>query len=429
MGLFSIDDAALAEIVKRVIAEQGVVAIPELVRRVHQGDSSRWHEASAKANALVDGHDQTGDRGSRMLQALESSWTGGGAAAAMERVRAGVKAAQLSSEVYGSNARQYADNAHAFESLKARLTPMAEQAPERSAWDTLTPWDTDQEDQVNRYKAQLEQNRQTYQAYEETMKSSHAGVRREFGELAALDGGFDEINIETSAGSTAANESRGQQPTQPTQQTGGLPRASTSPVGPGSHSLTDLPAAATGSQPGDSTSTSGYASPHATSPAASTPAYQAPGTHSPTPGSGSGGAAFGFTPAAGGSAGAGTRFPPLGMAGSGSGNAGSRLVGGGSAGTAGGPGLGKGSGAGSLGPGGQPAASQAGSSTGSAAGARAGMGAMGGAGAGRGQGHEDEAHERRYVQDSDEAFKFAESDGVLRDPDTGNVVTPPTIGG
>ncbi|KID27978.1 hypothetical protein HQ32_03187 [Prauserella sp. Am3] len=55
------------------------------------------------------------------------------------------------------------------------------------------------------------------------------------------------------------------------------------------------------------------------------------------------------------------------------------------------------------------------------------MGAMGG-GAGRGQGGDDEEHQRQYVVSTDEAFALTEDGEVLRDPTTGNVVTPPTIG-
>lgn len=54
------------------------------------------------------------------------------------------------------------------------------------------------------------------------------------------------------------------------------------------------------------------------------------------------------------------------------------------------------------------------------------MGAMGGAG-GRGQGTEDSEHQRNYVQDTDEAFSF-DGDDELRDPQTGQMIMPPTIG-
>lgn len=431
MGLFSIDGTVVQ--MKKGLAEAlGAVPIPELVRRVHQGDSSQWHEAVNKANALVDGHDDTGDRGSRMLQALESSWTGDGADAAAGRIRGGVKAAQLSSEVYGANARHYADNAYAFESLKTQLTPMDDQPPERSVWDTITLWDTDQEDRINRYRAQLEQNRQTYQAYEEAMKSSQTGVRQDFGDIAPLDSDI-EIKPDAgkdSAGSTTFDESRAYQPT------GAVPGTSAGQVGTGGSRSTPTVPSTPGWQPGDSTSPSGYPSPNVTAPAASVPNYQTPGSNPLTgfgPGSGGnnssygfgpGNTALGFGPTSGGSTGTGGRFSAPGTGGGagspGSGNAGSRLGGGGSSGAAGGLGSGKGSGVGPLGPAGQSAGS---------AGARGGMGAMGGAGAGRGQGSENEEHKRQYVQDSDEAFKLTEEDEILRDPETGNVVTPPTIGG
>jgi hypothetical protein len=55
------------------------------------------------------------------------------------------------------------------------------------------------------------------------------------------------------------------------------------------------------------------------------------------------------------------------------------------------------------------------------------MGAMGGAG-GRGQGGEDSEHQRRFVQDTDEAFSLDGGDDDLRDPETGHFVVPPTLG-
>lgn len=52
------------------------------------------------------------------------------------------------------------------------------------------------------------------------------------------------------------------------------------------------------------------------------------------------------------------------------------------------------------------------------------MGPMGGAGGGRG---EDQEHQRKYIQDSDEWFKPErdEDGGIMRDPTTGFVVLPP----
>jgi hypothetical protein len=57
------------------------------------------------------------------------------------------------------------------------------------------------------------------------------------------------------------------------------------------------------------------------------------------------------------------------------------------------------------------------------------MGAMGG-GAGRGQGSEDQEHKRNYVQATDEVFSLVDEQGEkLRDPETGHLIAPPTIGG
>ncbi|MBK1788515.1 hypothetical protein [Prauserella cavernicola] len=454
MGLFG-NQAAATGVMWELLAEQGIMPLPELVRRVHQGDSARWHEAAQQANGLVTGHDDAGDRGTRMLRGLESAWTGDGAEAAADKIRAGLKATQTSSEVYGANARQYTDSAHAFDNVRSQLTAMDDQAPERSAWDNLTPWDTDQEDKINQYKAQLEQNRQTYQAYEQTMKSSQQGVQKDFGSLGPLDGGLGKIDFGTGTtgkessgtGVITFNESGGQQQAQP----GG---SSVTPAGPGGSGgqvntggsqnfASNLPAA---SQPDDSTSAAGYTPPGGTGPGGYSPNVQTPGYQ---PGSGQGsnfgsGNAYappGFGPP-GGAAGGRFSGPGAGGAsggsvggvgsgsGSGSGGAAGRVGSGGiPGGAAGGLGAGKGTGAAPFGPGGQ-AGGAVGGSAGGSGGARGmgGMGAMGG-GAGRGRGSDDEEHQRQYVQDTDEAFSLTDDDEPLRDPNTGAVVTPPTIGG
>lgn len=121
--------------------------------------------------------EQTADDGMKALAVLESSWSGDGADAAGGKSRDGVKVAMLSSKAYNANARTYADNTNALEAVKRQLTPMPDQAPERGAVDVLTPWDTGTDDQVNQYTAQLEQNRQAFQAYEQSAKSAQSNLR------------------------------------------------------------------------------------------------------------------------------------------------------------------------------------------------------------------------------------------------------------
>ncbi|MEY7970978.1 hypothetical protein AB8O38_03130 [Saccharomonospora xinjiangensis] len=438
----------------------GGVAIPELVRRVLAGNSAEWHGGAACAGELSTEHAQVSDRGRRALTRLESAWTGSGADAARDRIMPAVEATYQASSTYESNARTLTDTAGAFDRLKSEVVPMPDQPPTRGLWDSITPWDTDTEDEINRYRELEQQNRRVYEAYEQYTRSASGQVINDYGQLDDFDSdvtvkdtrGFErsaeselrtldrrQVTDDTGTRNTTADTAEkdasrdsgrsaddpadsGQERDAPT----GERRGSHEGSGSGDPSPARAHAGGefTGGRAGDavtsptsSTSLSGYQPPadstyrpSAYQPSQFIPAAQPASTGSQSP-----------LPIAGGA--------PVGGSGSASG---SGVAAGGvrpGAGPAGGtPGAGRGSGAAPFGSSPSPAQGMNRPGAGGPAG-RAGsapMGAMGGAG-GRGQGAEDSEHQRNYVQDTDEAFSF-DGDDELRDPQTGQMIMPPTIG-
>lgn len=458
------------EFMRKVLADVGVVPMHELVRRLREGDAARWHGSMTMADTVVGAHRDASERSGKMLQALESSWSGAAADAAAEKIRTGARATQLSAEVYAHNARQYTDGAYTFDTIKQQLPTIAEKPPERDVVDILTPWDTDTEDRINQHKADVERARQIYQGYEQAMQSAQQSVMRDFGSLDAFEGELGTLDHDKSStvkdagtGIMTFDEPTGHgEPAGRTEATGptSSPRTGSPSFGQqatvgGSSATPDFgtPQMPGSSRPDSGTSASGYVPPEVTRPAATAPNFSTPG-YNPGPGFGPGGSnpssphqppGFGpagphaFGPSGGGpSAGGGGRFSMPGRGGVPGGLPGGGAAGAGTAGGPGGtgaPGSGKATGSAPFGPaGGGRAAAAGGFPVGGPAGAAGGrgampMGAMGG-GAGRGgQGGGDEEHQRQYVQASDEAFALTEDGEVLRDPVTGNAVAPPTIGG
>ena len=470
MGLFDGVGKTLQKNLNDIMASRGMVPLHELVRRIHEGDSSKWHEAATKANSVVEAHQDASERSMKMLQVLESSWTGEGADAAAEKIRAGAKATEMAAAVYAANARRYTDSAYTFDNVKQQLPPIPETPPERDFIDVLTPWDTDNEKQVNQYKADVQRARQIYDGYEQAMRSAQQGVVQDFGRFDSFDTGDRELGtIERSESRQAESSGTGvktfHEPGPSVSAgapvSGGAPTPSPisgGAVPSGSAPSLQSPTPVASSQPNGSTSLSGYVPPDVNRP---TPGYSPPNLNPTTgfgPGSGGGGTSNtpgfgpvgttgGFGPAGGGSSTVGGlrgRLPgpglggvpggigPGGAGGAAGGGAGG-ATGGGAGGAAPGAGMGRGTGAVPFGPSGGGGPVAAGGPAGGASSAAAGrgampMGAMGGAGRG-GQGGDDQEHQRQYVQATDEAFQLIEDGQVLRDPNTGHVITPPTIGG
>lgn len=480
----------------------GALSIPELVRLILAGSSADWRSGATQANELAQDHAAISDRARQALTRLESSWTGGGADAARARISPAVEATYQASSAYENNARTLNDASYAFDRLKSEVEPMPDQPPTRGIWDAITPWDTDTEVEINRYRELEERNRRAYEAYEQHTLTTLQQVTYDYGKLHEFGTGEVTLNkneeetgrarssdqeVRTSEekgdkGGTrrddgGSDDSRGQKKDEKSDQkndqkndddrgqkkdekkdqkneeknriegSGPDPdnlRPAVHYLGPEDSSIvrthsggdgftggnrTGLDSEFTGGRGTDSTSVSGYRPPSETSstyrPAAYQPSTFPPLSQSTSSGSGSPGswAVTGGSPITGGYSGSSVG------GGSGSGVSGGR-PGAGVGGAVGSPpGPGRGSGAAPFGTSATPGqgAVRPGAAGAVGRGGVAPMGAMGAPG-GRGQGAEDSEHQRNYIEDTDEAFSFGEDDEEWRDPETGHIVTPPTIG-
>ncbi|MCP2236623.1 hypothetical protein [Prauserella halophila] len=469
MGVF--DDPLILDKAKAYVGglfSAGSMPIEQIVRAMRQGESGKWQGTADEADTLTkdvtEGDDASVMRSTKMMQAMESSWTGEGAEAAAGTIRRGMKAAQATADVYQKNARFHADNSHSFDGSKNQFPDIPKDAPEKDFFDHVTPWDTDTEGQINQRNAKIEQAKQVYQGYDSTVSDSAMNVDASFDELGGIDGDFSGIERDKSSsvadagtGVTSIDEpgSGGSvQPGGPQVRPGGsqvqpggsqIPSGGPTPV-PGGPTPGNPTSNVPGPAPDDTTSSSGYTPPDFQRPAAAAPGYNTPGFNSGsgfgpggstnTPGFGPVGTGGGFGPTGGGSSSAGGgRFSTPGMGGAAGGySSGGAGAAGGAAGAAGGAaGAGRATGAAPFGPAGSGGAAAGGPAaaggSGAASGGRGGM-PMGGAGGGGrgGQGGDDEDHQRKYIADTDHAFSLTEGEEVLRDPVTGHVVTPPTIG-
>ncbi|GAA1206586.1 hypothetical protein [Prauserella alba] len=452
----------------------GSMELHELVRRVREGDAAKWQTTAEEMSGVAAGNEEAANAGREMLQALESSWSGEGAEAASQAVGSSIKVTQDAADIYQRNSAHLTTNSGQFEDIKNRLPDVPAKEPETGAWDTVTPWDTDAEDAANKYKADVEAARSMYSGYEGNVHRSAYDMQADFGQMEDLGGDFGSmerggsgsgddsgsgvIDIPGTGDGGSGDTSR---PGGYDGSVGGGPERGGTPVPPGGgYQSPHVPTPTGPNSPNDSTGTSGYTSPSTvTPPAANYPTPNAPGVPGNTgygpnggPGTGFGTSGYGapgfgprgtpgtsgFGPGGSSSGGTGGRFsaPGMGRAGGYSGGggysgAGAAGGGGGAPGSGAAPGAGRMTGAspGGFGPTGSGGAAAAGGGSGSgAAGGRGGMmGGMGGAGRG-GQGGDDEEHQRKYLADTDEAFTLTDEGEVLRDPVTGHVVTPPTIG-
>lgn len=468
----------LAEQKGKLLFEQanpffGSMDLHELVRRVREGDSAKWQTTADEMAGVASSNEEAATAGQEMLHALESSWSGEGAESASQAIGSSIKVTQDAADLYQRNSNHFTSNSGQFEDIKNRLPNVPAKEPETGAWDSITPWDTDAEDTANKYKADVEAARTMYSGYEGNVHQAAYDMQGDFGQIKDLGGDFGSmerggpgavddagtglVDIPGSGGGGDTGGPGG--PGGPGDTGGSVPpgggHQSPNAPSPNAPSLNTPP-----SPPNDDTGTSGYTPPSTvTPPAANHPPPNAPGNMPGNTGfgpNGGGPGSTGFgptgagprgTPGVGGgpggssSGGSGGRFsaPGMGRAGGYSGGAGGGYAGAGAAGSGAAPGSGGGAqpGAGRMtgaspggfGPTGSGGAGAAGGgSGGGAAGGRGGMmGGMGGAGRG-GQGGGDEEHQRKYLADTDEAFALTDDGEVLRDPVTGHVVTPPTIG-
>ncbi|MFF0147243.1 hypothetical protein ATK36_2754 [Amycolatopsis sulphurea] len=423
------------------LGDQAVPA-PELVQKVLAGQGAQsWYQGAEQAGKLAGQQDEAGSRVQRLSAGLESAWTGGGADSAQARIKQFSEAATATAQTYTGNGQNLTDLAHGFEVMKKALQPMPDTPPHKNFWDEATWWDTDTEDQINRYNKLAQENLARYQGYAQQAQTSGQGLKGDYGQLTGFDGDIS-LTPRDSAVSHSSHALSGgiNGHSVPRPEVGGssyvaAPAANSAGVTQGNHYVSP-------GQDGNGTQAAGYVPPSLSgSRPGALPVSSMPGLSVGTgggsawaPESAGGVATGGFGP--GGSSGVGQRSGGRGLRGGLNGGAGtgSGAGRGAGAGLGSGAGRGAGSGAGAGGGAGSGAGAEGalrGSAGRGTAGARgaSGMGGMG-VGGGKGKGEEDAEHQRKYGVEDDSAFSLTDNDGErLLDPRTGLPPTPPTIGG
>ena len=131
------------------------------------------------------------ENGTRELTSgLESAWTGGASDAARERLQPLTASATSASVTLDRNSTLAQAQIDQFHQMKNSLHPdVTDQPPTRSAWDVVTPWDTDTEDKINQYNQKAQENVERYNAYSQQSSSNTAARTIDYGQLGEYNGG------------------------------------------------------------------------------------------------------------------------------------------------------------------------------------------------------------------------------------------------
>jgi len=398
------------------IAGTATMSPEALVKTITEGPGPEGLEGERQENETkAKTQDEIEAATRQHMTRLESAWTGAGADAARDKLQAATVPVSNSSQAMVTNANVINGQIESFTTLKNSLhTDVTDNPPQKSFWDSATPWDTDTEDAINANNAKVQENLQAYNTYAQTSQANTPQLKTDYGQVTQLGGDFQveqqtvppgktgKENPETSIGTTNINNPRtsststNPNSTSTTNRTTSVPRqTSISALDPNNlntgrtgTSSGDTTGSRTGTGSGDiddTTRTSGY-----TTPGGST--YR-PSTLGSSFGSGSGSSSD-YTSGGFGPVGAGG-FGPIGAGGSGGGYGGGSSSGAGGAGSGSGAlGAGKATGGVAAEAGAAGAASKAGAAGAAGRAGTSGMGGMGGAHGGKGQGGEDDEHTR-----------------------------------
>lgn len=352
---------------------------------------------------------------------IRASWTGDAAEGANGATRPLSDGALMSSMMLDSAYQVHATQGQHFSHTYNSVEPVADSPPETGTWDSMTPWDTDTEDAVNRHNAASRRNVELYHAYGDTSDASTSGMPTEYARFPEFNGDFAVAANQDGpgGGSQVAPPQTGNSTAAASYNPGGGTAAAPGAAGQPATAGAPLPGGGQQQAPGPtmgSGPTGTGAPPSGTGPAA-------PGGGVPRGGINPG---LGAAALAGGAMGAGAAGDDSVRSGRGIGaRGGSGSGGGGTAagrGATGAPGQGAGTGARTGAAPGAAAAAEAAAARGAASGPAGRAGAAGaplGAGAGRGQGGDDEDHQRKTVLEEPDA------EGLFG---TDQMTAPPVIG-
>lgn len=237
----SLTDGYLA-VLKHMQAE-GLIILPgELVRRVKAGPGPDSLGRAQHAAALQSA-EQHGIESDTLTTVgrLESAWSGQSGDAARGSLRPLADVAASASVALHDSQSTLADQSHAFTSARDSLQDVSDDPPSRSAWDVLTPWDTDNEKKINARNAAVEQNNAVYQGFTGTSDGHARKMPIDYGQVPdSADGTYHLAPAEDPGQSGTPEQHR--------------PQVTTPPVHrPDAYRPTDQPGPAAAAPPGLST--------------------------------------------------------------------------------------------------------------------------------------------------------------------------------
>ncbi|SEP47911.1 hypothetical protein [Amycolatopsis saalfeldensis] len=175
---------AFVAYLKQMQAEGKIIPPGELVRRVKAGpgpaslgnaQSASAKQASAQMGIEADTLAAVGR--------LESAWSGQSGDTARGSLRPLADVAITASIALHDSQNALTDQAHAFASTRDSLHDVSDEAPSKSFLDIVTPWDTDNEDQINRRNAAIQQNNAAYQAFTGTSDDHARKMPIDYGQV------------------------------------------------------------------------------------------------------------------------------------------------------------------------------------------------------------------------------------------------------
>ncbi|MET7993101.1 hypothetical protein ABZU76_19620 [Amycolatopsis sp. NPDC005232] len=219
-------------------ADGKLIMPAELVRRVKSGPGpgSLGHAQAAGAQQVTEQQGIEADT-LAIVGRLESAWSGASGDAARAGLRPLADVATSASVAMHDSQNALTDQAHAFQSTRDSMQDVPDRPPSKDLLDTVSPWDTDTEDQINKDNAAIAQNKQIYQSFTTTSDGHAQKMPIDYGQVPDAPGGSYAVQHPTTQQSTGTGHSG----------------SSRSSVGPGVGSSAGGPAG-TFSAPGSSSS-------------------------------------------------------------------------------------------------------------------------------------------------------------------------------
>jgi hypothetical protein len=208
---------ALADVVYQFLQQQqadGKLILPaELVRRVKAGPGPE-SLGRAQAAGVQQVTEQQGIEADTLaiVGRLESAWSGPSGDASRTGLRPLADVATSASSAMHGSQNALTDQGHAFQSTRDSMQDVSDKPPSTDLLDTLSPWDTDTEDQINKNSAAIAQNKQIYQGFTTTSDGHAQKMPIDYGQVPDSPDGSYSVQNPTAQRSAGTEHNRTPQP-------------------------------------------------------------------------------------------------------------------------------------------------------------------------------------------------------------------------